>query len=178
MRFREVHLWIAVPLALLCVWVWFFCLPFASRIEGKKRELADAEAQIARAEAELLQLKEAKTDGSAKIEPIAPPDKIPRLDAFPDYMKRIASSVRNGGVTIERLNGRLNDGNAEKPSLLAYPVTEIDFTGRFIDIGRVLEQIQAAKAYRRIIRAQLTATENACPDLKGSVEIEFKAWRN
>lgn len=178
MRFREAYFWIGVPLALLCVWVWLFWVPFSSQIEGKKRELTDIEARIARAEAELLQPKDAKTDGNGRIAAAMPPDQIPRLEAFPDYMKRIASSAKNGGVTINRLNGRLNDGNGEATSMLAYPVTEIDFTGRFIDIGRTLEQIQGAKAYRRIIRARLVAVENVYPHIKGNVEIEFKAWRN
>lgn len=178
MRFREVYLWMGVPLALLCLWVFFFCLPFSSHIEGKKRELADVEARIAGADVEMSQQNKVGKDGNGGTETSMPRDQIPRLEAFPDYMKMIASSARNGGVTINRLNGRLNDGGADETSVLAYPVTEIDFTGRFMDIGRMLEQIQGIRAYRRIIRAQLTATENLHPDLKGSVEIEFKAWRN
>jgi hypothetical protein len=178
MRFRDICLLIGVPVVILCVWVLVFCIPLASRIEDKKRELADAENQIARIEAELSRMKESRTEGNDKAALTRLPTQIPHLEAFPDFVRRIALSVRNSGVIIDRLDGRFDDGAMSTNSLLAYPVTRLDFTGRFLDIGRMLEQIQGVKAYRRIVRAQMTAREDVYPDLKGSVEIEFKAWRD
>jgi hypothetical protein len=178
MRFKEAYLWIGVSLAILCIWVWLFCLPLASRINDKKRELADVEARIANIETELSHPKEAKKGEDSAAILAGPLDQIPHLEGFPYFLRRIALSARNGGVTIDRLNGRAHDGNVGAASVFAYPVAELDFTGRFIDIGRVLEQIQAVKAYRRIIRAQLISLEDAYPDLKCSVEIEFEAWRD
>lgn len=178
MRSKEAYLWIGLPFALLCLWLLFFCIPVASQIGDRKGQLAGIEARIARIEAQILQCKEAMAEGSGKATMKSPSDQIPRLDAFPNFMKKIASSVRRGNVTIDRLKGRFDDTNLKASSALAYPVTEMDFTGRFVDIGRVLEQIQTVKAYRRIIRAQLVAAEGIYPDIKGNVEIEFKALRD
>jgi hypothetical protein len=177
MRYREAGLWIGTPLALLCVWLLFFCVPMASQIEARKSELAGVEARIATVEAQRSQAQEVMSDTFETIRHY-PLDQIPHLQVFPEFMKKIASSVRKGGVTVDRLKGRLDDGSVETGSALAYPVTEIALTGQFMDIGRVLEQIQTFKAYRRIVRAQLVAKENVYPDIKGSVEIEFRAWRD
>ena len=177
MRYREAGLWIGIPLALLCVWLLFFCVPMASRIEARKSELAGVEARITRVEAQRSQPQEVMSGTFDDVRRY-PLDQIPRLQAFPEFMKKIASSVRKGGVTVDRLKGRVDDGSVETGSALAYPVAEIALTGQFMDIGRVLEQIQTVKAYRRVVRAQLVATENMYPDIKGSVEIEFRAWRD
>lgn len=178
MRFREVYLWIGLPLVVLCLWVLFFLVPSASNMEAKKRELADIEARIARVDAELAQSKEHKADGHENTIRNSYPDQIPRLEAFPDFMKKIASSVRNSGITLGRLKGRLPEGTTGTTgSALGRAVAEMDFTGRFLDIGRMLEQIEALKAYRRIVRAQLVTVEDSHPELRGSVDIEFKAWR-
>jgi hypothetical protein len=178
MRFKEAYLWIGVPVAVLCVWVWFFCVPLASRISDKKGELADVEARIAEIETGLSQPKEAKPEGGGRAIQNSALDQIPHLEGFPYFMRRIALSIGSSGITIDRLTGRLDNGNVGASSMFAYPVTELDITGRFMDIGRALEQIQTFKAYRRIVRAQLISLEDAYPDLKGSVEIEFKAWRD
>lgn len=177
MRYREAGLWLGIPLALFCVWLLFFCVPMASRIEARKSELAGVEVKIARVKAQRSQPQEVMSDTLEDVRRY-PLDQIPHLQAFPEFMKGIASSVTKGGVTVDRLKGRLDDGSVGTGSALSYPVTEIALTGQFMDIGRVLEQIQTVKAYRRIVRAQLVAAENIYPDVKGSVEIEFRAWRD
>ncbi len=173
MRYREAGLWLGIPLALLCLWLLFFCVPMASEIEARKSELAGVEARIARVEAQ-----EVMSEGALEDVRRYPLDQIPHLQAFPEFMKKIASSVEKGGVTVDRLKGRVDDGSVGTGSALAYPVTEIALTGQFMDIGRALEQIQRVKAYRRIVRAQLVTMENVYPDIKGNVEIEFRAWRD
>jgi hypothetical protein len=178
MRFREAYFWIGIPIAILCIWVLFFCIPFSSRIEDKRRELIDVEARIAAIDSELSRAGNPAMAQRDKAFSRNLPHQIPHLKAFPDFIKRVALSVRNGGVTITRLNGRLDEDSKESQSSLAYPVTEIDFTGQFMDIGQTLERIQGIGAYRRIVKAQLAAQENTYPDLKGSVAIEFKAWRD
>ncbi|HAR96364.1 MAG TPA: hypothetical protein DCR97_10450 [Deltaproteobacteria bacterium] len=171
-------MWLGIPLALLCVWLLFFCVPVMSQIESKKGELAGVEARIARLEAERSHPQEMVSGGASEdIHPYRL-DQIPRLQAFPDFMKQIASSVRKGGVVVDRLKGRLDDGGVGTGSSFAHPVTELAFTGQFLDIGRALEQIQTVKAYRRILRAHLIGAEGMGPVVKGSVEIEFRAWRD
>jgi hypothetical protein len=178
MRFKQAYLWIGVSLVLLCLWLFFFCMPMASRIEETKSELAEVEVRIARVEAQIAQPGKVGPERLGKGYGKSPADQIPQLDAFPEFMKKVASSIRSGGVTIDRLNGRIDEGGAKTGSALAYPVTEIDFTGQFVDIGRALEQVQTVKAFRRILRVQMVSAESMYPDLKGSVEIEFKALRN
>lgn len=178
MRYKEACLWIGIPIAILCIWVLLFCIPWVSQMESKKRELNDLEARIARIQAQLSQPGNKALIESGKAKHPMTPDQIPRLEAFPSFMRRMASSVGNGAVTINRLNGRLDKDKGGSGSAFAYPVTEIGFTGRFLDIGRMLEQIQNVKAYRRIVKARLTTVEDTYPELRGSVEIEFKAWRD
>src|SRR5512133_2670732 len=108
MRYREAGLWVGIPLALLCVWLLFFCVPMASQIEARKSELAGVEARITRVEAQRSQPQEVMSEGAFDDVRRYPLDQIPHLQAFPEFMKKIASSVRKGGVRVDRLQGRLD----------------------------------------------------------------------
>ena len=49
--------------------------------------------------------------------------------------------------------------------------------GRFTEMGKFLEQVSLSKAYRKILKGQISYTDKEYPLLAGKFEIEFKAWK-
>ena len=80
-------------------------------------------------------------------------------------------------MTVEGLNvtttRQVLPGN---PYLFLQPV-EIDLRGKYLEIGRFIEELEQKSAYGGIRRAKLAYDEKEYPILKGTVLLECKTLR-
>ena len=60
---------------------------------------------------------------------------------------------------------------------MTYPVFDLGFKGRFMEMGKFLEYMSSSKAFRKILKGRINYNDKDYPMLAGNFEVEFKAWK-
>ena len=89
----------------------------------------------------------------------------------------MAGAARRGGLGLDKFSGTFKTLDMQPKTILTYPVFEVGLKGRFMEMGKFLEQVSLSKAYRKILKGQISYTDKEYPLLAGKFEIEFKAWK-
>ena len=178
MRFKSLYVWIGVPVIVVVVWFLVFYMPMKAEINNKKSELQEVKKQTEKVETDIKGLMEMKRkEESIKASLKEYQGQIPLFDNFPDFIHTVAGAARKGGLVLDRFSGTFRTLDLQPKTILTYPVFEIGLKGRFMEMGKFLEQVSASKAYRKIVKGQISYTDKEYPLLAGKFEIEFKAWK-
>ncbi|MGD0233039.1 MAG: type 4a pilus biogenesis protein PilO [Syntrophorhabdales bacterium] len=178
MRFKSLYLWIALPLVIAAVWFFVFYMPIKADISNKRNELNDVKQQTQKVETDIKALTEMKRkEDSIKASLREYRGQIPLFDNFPDFIYQVAGSARKSGLVLDKFSGTFKSLDMQPKTILTYPVFEVGLKGRFMEMGKFLEQVSSSRAYRKIIKGVISYNEKEYPLLAGRFEIEFKAWK-
>ena len=178
MRFKSLYVWIGIPVIVVIVWFLVFYMPMKAEINNKKNELQEVKKQTEKVETDIKGLMEMKRkEESIKASLKEYQGQIPLFDNFPDFIHTVAGAARKGGLALDKFSGTFRTLDLQPKTILTYPVFEVGLKGRFMEMGRFLEQVSSSKAYRKIMKGQISYTDKEYPLLAGKFEIEFKAWK-
>jgi Tfp pilus assembly protein PilO len=178
MRFKGLYVWIGLPIIIAAVWFFVFYMPMKAEIANKQNELESAKQQTQKVDAEIRALMETKRrEENIKASLREYRSQIPLFDNFPDFIYQVAGDARKNGLVLDRFSGTFKTLDMQPKAILTYPIFQVGLKGRFMEIGKFLEQMGSTKAYRRIMKGQISYNEKEYPLLTGRFEIEFKAWK-
>ena len=178
MRFKSLYVCIGIPVIVVVVWFLVFYMPMKAEINNKRNELQEVKKQTEKVEADIKGLMEMKRkEESIKASLKEYQGQIPLFDNFPDFIHTVAGAARKGGLGLDKFSGTFRTLDLQPKTILTYPVFEVGLKGRFMEMGKFLEQVSASKAYRKIVKGQISYTDKEYPLLAGKFEIEFKAWK-
>jgi Tfp pilus assembly protein PilO len=178
MRFKGLYIWVGLPIIIAAVWFFFFYIPMKAEINNKRNELNEAKQQTQKVESDIRALTEMKRrEETIKTSLKEYRGQIPLFDNFPDFIYQVAGGVRKSGLVLDRFSGMFKTLDMEPKTILTYPVFEVGLKGRFMEMGKFLEQVSSSRGYRKIMKGQITYNEKEYPLLAGKFEIEFKAWK-
>jgi hypothetical protein len=102
---------------------------------------------------------------------------IPVFDEFPGVMKDITGRAKKNGIFITEFNSLFTSIDKKRASMLTYPIFEVGLKGRFLEIGKFLEELENDNTFKGILGARLSYDDKEYPVLTGKFVIEFKAWK-
>jgi Tfp pilus assembly protein PilO len=178
MKFKPIYIWFAAPVIIVVAWVLAFYIPLSSKIKVKNQGLSRLKTEEQAIDNDIVNMLQTKDKG-AKMERFIKTFQanIPVFDDFPKVMKDIARTAKKNGMLITDFNSSFTSIDKKKASALTYPVFEIGLKGRFLEMGKFLEELESNKAFKGIMNAKLSYDEKEYPVLTGIFMIEFKAWK-
>ena len=178
MRFKGLYAWIAVPILGAALWFVAWYMPMKADMNNKRNELNEVKQQTQKVEGDIRALTEMKRkEESIKTSLREYRGQIPLFDNFPDFIYQVAGGARKSGLVLDKFSGTFKTLDMKPKTILTYPIFEVGLKGRFMEMGKFLEQVSSSRAYRKIMKAQITYNEKEYPLLAGKFEIEFKAWK-
>ena len=178
MRFKGLYVWIAVPVAVAALWFFVWYMPMKAEINNRRNELNEVKQQTQKVEADIRALTEMKRkEESIKTSLREYRGQIPLFDNFPEFIYQVAGGARKSGLVLDKFSGMFKTLDMQPKTILTYPIFEVGLKGRFMEMGKFLEQVSSSRAYRRIMKGAISYNEKEYPLLAGKFEIEFKAWK-
>jgi Tfp pilus assembly protein PilO len=102
---------------------------------------------------------------------------IPLFDNFPDFIYQVAGSVRKSGLQLDKFSATFKSLDLKPKTVLAYPVFDLGFKGRFMEMGKFLEYMSSSKGIPEDPQGRINYNDKDYPMLAGNFEVEFKAWK-
>jgi Tfp pilus assembly protein PilO len=178
MRFKSLYFWIGIPVLVCTAWFFVFYMPMKAEIASKKMEHQEVRKQTKKAEAEIQTLQEMKRkEESIKQSLREYQGQIPLFDNFPDFIYSVAGSARRSGLHLDKFSATFRSLDMKPKTVLMYPVFDLGFKGRFMEMGKFLEYMSSSKAFRKILKGRINYNDKDYPMLAGNFEVEFKAWK-
>ena len=85
--------------------------------------------------------------------------------------------ARGKGIYVDDMGSLFSSMEDRQAKAVANPVFEITVKGRYLQIGRFLEELEKNKAFKGVLKASLVYDEKQYPVLTGKFVIQFKARR-
>jgi len=178
MRFRLIYLWFSLPILIVVLWFLAFYMPVSSYLDKQNKELATMQRSRETVESSIKDLIEVrKRDTQTRLSLDEMSRTMPMYQQFPSVIKAVAESGKKEGLIFEALNSGILPADPQQPSSLVKPSLDITSKGRFLDIGKFLENIEQQKGYKRIADGRLSYSDKDYPVLTGRFLIEFRAWK-
>ena len=178
MRFKILYVWVAAPIIGVVLWFFAWYLPMKTEINNKQNELREAKQQTQKAELDIKALTEMKRkEEGIKASLKAYKGQIPLFDNLPAFIYEVAGEARKRGLTLDRFSGVFKTLDMQPKTILAYPSFEVGLRGRFLEMGKFLEQVSSSRAYHKIVKGAISYNEKEYPVIAGKFEVEFKAWK-
>jgi Tfp pilus assembly protein PilO len=153
-------------------------MPVSAKIKTREKEILGIKQQIKTTNNDInsvILMKRKGEDTRQLIKNLS--GEIPLFDEFPDFMVKLAKSTRNKGISLDTLNSLVTSADFEKRTFLVNPVFEIGLNGKYISMGKFLEDLTNQMVFKSILKAHIAYDEKKYPDLTGMFVIEFKAWK-
>ncbi|MCX5811457.1 MAG: type 4a pilus biogenesis protein PilO [Proteobacteria bacterium] len=178
MKFKPLYVWFATPVIVIIAWVLAFYMPLSSKIKLKNQELSKLKTEEQAIDNDINNMLQIKNRG-AKMEQLIKTFQanIPVFDDFPGVMKDIVRTAKKNGILITDFNSSFTSIDKKRASMLTYPIFEIGLKGRFLEMGKFLEELEGNNSFKGILNAKLSYDEKEYPVLTGKFVIEFKAWK-
>jgi Tfp pilus assembly protein PilO len=178
MRFNSLYFWVSIPILICAGWFFVFYIPMKAEISAKKKEHQEVKEQTKKVEADIQALQEMKRkEESIKQSLREYQGQIPLFDNFPDFIYQVADSATKSGLQLDKFSATFRSLDLKGKTVLTYPVFDLGFKGRFMEMGKFLEYMSSTKAYRKIIKGRISYNDKDYPMLAGNFEVEFKAWK-
>lgn len=178
-KFKTFYLWFLLPLTIIVVWIFAFYMPFSAKIKQKEKEIAEIKQEVKAIELNINNAMDLKRRGDqvkASIKEIQM--QLPTIDVFPDFMIKVLKDIRKESIKLSSFSSNLSSLEGKPDLLLVHPVFEIGLKGRFINMGRFIDELDDGKYFRGILRAKISYDEKEYPILTGKFTTEFTARRS
>ncbi len=178
-KFKAFYLWSVVPVMIFILWVFAFYMPIHAQTKQKAKELSSLKQEEQKIE---LNLKNAmdvrKQKEKVKESIIEMQMQLPTIDAFPDFMIWLLKNIKKEGVNLSGFSTNFSSLESKPGSLLIHPVFELSLKGKYINIGKFIDDLDDRKVYKGITKARITYEEKEYPVLNGKFTLEFTARRS
>lgn len=171
-------LWLAGPaVAIILLWVFAVYIPINAQAKKGQSSL-DAVLQERKAlEAGILTMtQQVQTQETLKKSYDEFLTRAPAVGRMGEYMAGVVHAAKLKGMSLERLSGQYETMEISNKNIV-HPVFEMGIKGRFLDMGKFLEELSAQTAYGSIKQARIACDEREYPVLSGRFVIEFKALK-
>lgn len=178
MKFNRFFFWFGLPVLIVILWFIAFYGPMASAIENKRKELAEVQrtrSEVAGMLNDVLDLR--KRDVRARSSLGVSSRNIPVATQLPGLAKALAEAAKKEGLAFENLSTTMLPGDPRLSSGLIKTAFDMGVKGRFINMGRFLEEVEQQKGFKRIADARISYTDGEYPVLTGRFFVEFRAWK-
>lgn len=173
-----IYLWFSLPVVIVLLWILAFYVPVSSFLEKQNKELATTQRTRETVEGSIRDMLEVrKRDALARSSLDGMSKSMPLYHQFPSVMKTVAELGKKEGLVFESLNSILLPNDTQQPSSLIKPALDISLKGRFLDVGKFLENVEKQKGYNKIADGKLSYADKDYPVLTGKFLIEFRAWK-
>jgi Tfp pilus assembly protein PilO len=176
MKFKAVYLWALLPVLVIVGWVIAFYEPVSSKNHSKEKEVLQVKGEELNLEKEisrLAALRKKEGETKSRIEDISA--HIPRWENLPEFMKDVSRMAKGKGVLIQDFSAVLSSLDESRTTLVANPVFEISVKGRYLQIGRFLEDLANNKAFKGVVTGNISYDEKEYPVLTGKFVLQFRA---
>lgn len=178
MRIFKKYVNFLFPIILFLLWLFIIFFPLSSRIKERKERLAQTKTQIEEVERQIKTygtLKKKKEEIDLRLNEIK--EKVNSIDRIHETMKEVTLLAKRQNLSIEGFSSLFTSFDELKGKSFVYPAFEISIKGRFLNIGRFLEELQKRKTIAGIYKARLFLEEKDYPFVQGKVVIEIMAKR-
>ncbi|MCX5809091.1 MAG: hypothetical protein NTX36_06945 [Proteobacteria bacterium] len=178
-KFKMFHIWFVVPVMIIALWVFIFYMPFSAKIKQKEKEISNLKQEEQGIEVNIrtaIDLK--KRNEQAKSSIIEIQMQLPTIDAFPDFMIGLLKDIKKDAASLSSFSTNFSSLEGEPGLLLIHPVFEIGLKGKYVNIGKLLNDLGNRKFYRGISKAKISYDEIEYPALTGKFAVEFTARRS
>ena len=178
-KFKMLYVWLALPVAIVALWVFVFYMPFSAKIKQKEKELSNLKQEEQKIEVNIktaIDVKKQKEQVKSSITELQM--QLPPIDEFPDFMIKLLKDIRKEAVSLSSFSSNFSSLEGTPGLLLVHPVFEIGLKGKYINMGKFLDDLKNGKVYRGILRAKISYDEKEYPALTGKFAIEFTARRS
>ncbi|HNQ63762.1 MAG TPA: hypothetical protein PKK34_08745 [Syntrophorhabdaceae bacterium] len=178
-KFKRFYLWFLLPLTVIFLWIFIFYMPFSAKIKQKEKEIAAVKQEIRVIEQNINNSIDIKRKGDqikASMHEIQM--QLPTIDVFPEFMIKLLKSIKKESIKLSSFSSNLSSLEGKPNLLLVHPVFEIGLKGRFINMGRFIDELDDGKYFRSILRAKISYDEKEYPILTGKFTTEFTARRS
>ncbi|OPY78925.1 MAG: hypothetical protein A4E65_02070 [Syntrophorhabdus sp. PtaU1.Bin153] len=178
MKFKIIYLWFGLPVLIAVFWFLAFYAPMAGAINSQHKELLSVQKEKQSIDSALRDMTEAqKRQARTKSSLEGSSRNIPLYGRFPGIIRAMAQAAKKEGIIIDALDTTILPSESQRPDALAKPVLDMALKGRFLDIGRFLEDTQRQSGFKRIEEAKISYNDTEYPVLTGRFSVEFRAWR-
>ena len=178
MKFKIFYLWFGLPIIIVILWFVAFYGPMASAIDRQRKELATVQRNRDTVAGALHEVLEMRTrDARAKSSLGLSSQSIPVVNQFPGVIKAVAETAKKEGLAFETLSATMLPNDPQLSSGLTKTALDMGVKGRFIDMGRFLEDVERQKGFKRVVDAKISYTDAEYPVLTGRFFVEFRAWK-
>jgi Tfp pilus assembly protein PilO len=176
MKFKAVYLWALLPVLVVVGWVIAFYEPVSSKNHSREKEVLQVKAEELNLDNEisrLTALRKKEGETKSRIEDISA--HIPRWEKLPEFMKSVALMAKGKGILIQDFSVVPSSLEEQRTTLVANPIFEVSVKGRYLQIGRFLEDLADNKAFKGVVTGAISYDEKEYPVLTGRFVLQFKA---
>jgi Tfp pilus assembly protein PilO len=178
-KFKKFYLWFLMPVIIIVLWVFIFYLPFSAKIRQKEKELVSLKKEEQTVELNMRNALDVKNRGDQiKSSILEIQMQLPTIDVFPDFMIKVLKETKKESVVMNSFSSNFSSLEGKPGRLLVHPVFEMGLKGKFINMGKFIDELDNGKYFRGILRAKISYDEKEYPVLTGNFTMEFSARRS
>jgi len=177
MSYKNLIWSVGLPVAIILVWILAVYIPMSVQATRGQNSLNAVLQERKALETNLLTMtQQVQTQASLKKSYNEFLSQAPTIDRMGQFMAGVVHSAKSRGMSLERLNGEYSSMEASRQNVI-HPVFEMGVKGKFLDMGRFLEELSGKTAFAGIRKARIAYDEKEYPVLSGRFVIEFKALK-
>jgi Tfp pilus assembly protein PilO len=171
-------LWLAGPaVAIILLWVFAVYIPISAQAKKGQSSLNSVLQERKALETSILTMtQQVQSQETLKKSYDEFLTRAPAVGRMGEYMTGVVQAAKLRGMSLDRLSGQYDTMEVSNKNIV-HPVFEMGLKGRFLDMGRFLEELSGQTAYGSIKQAMIVYDEKDYPVLSGRFVIEFKALK-
>lgn len=177
MNYKNLLIWIGAPIVVIVLWVLIVYMPIDSLAKKGHNEINSILKERKDLETSLVTMSQ-QTQTQEKLKRSYDDFLVqtPTIERMADFMAGVVNGARMRGMGVEGLSGQYNTMDLSQKSVIN-PVFELGLKGRFLDMGRFIEDLSEKTAFKGVQKARIVYDEKEHPVLSGRFVIEFKALK-
>jgi Tfp pilus assembly protein PilO len=178
MKFKGVYLWVALPVAIVVVWLLAFYLPISVEIRSSGQQIQAVKSEAEKTDNEIAststlvqrdrQMQQSLKDFTTQV---------PQVAALPDFIRWVTKRAKETGLSVNRIDSSLPPSDGAQGSVFLHPLVQVDVQGRFLEMGRFLDDLSQKFAFKSILKAKVSYVERENPVLSAKYVVELNVWR-
>ena len=178
MKLKKVHVYLFLPFIFSALWLSLFYYPLGAAVEENKKKLTELRKEREKVEREveyLFQINRKSKELEATLRELK--SKIPEIGGSVTFLKEMVSEGRKKGVRVETITSLFSSFKSLEGKRFVYPVFEVTLKGRFVEMGKFLEDLNEKEVVSGIIGGRLYVDEREYPNVTGKITLEIRAFK-
>lgn len=177
MNYKNLIIWIGAPVVILALWVLAVYVPINAQARKGQNTINSILKERKDLETSLVDMsRQAQTQETLKRSYDDFLGQAPTIERMADFMAGVVAAAKVRGMAVESLSGRYETMDLSRKGIIN-PVFEMGLKGRFIDMGKFIDDLSGKTAFKGVQKARIVYDEKDYPALTGRFVIEFKALK-